>query len=457
MDGTTVNDLPRAPGLRRMLGPSLVLLGLGLGSGELILWPYLSTNFGLGIIWAAVLGILFQFFVNMEIERYSIIKGESIFVGYSRLSRFAPFWFIGSTFISWVWPGLIASSAKILSVLFNFERFDYLAIGLLLLIGVILSVGPSVYKTIENFQKIVIGLGVPLIILITVLVAKYADWQALLNGLAGHGNGYSFFPAGIPLLTFLGAFAFAGAGGNLNLTQSFYIKEKGYGMCKDKKGIGSVLTGNANEIELEGETFAQTPENIKRFQTWWKLVNIENFIVFFVTGALTIILLSLLAYSATRGFITNAEGIKFIANEAEQISLKLAPFFGALFLTICGVMLFGTQLTILDSTSRIISENVVIVKKKTNLTKTYYLILWSQITVSILIFLVGFNDPKTLIVTCGVINALAMFVHIGATHLLNKKSLPKSLQISSWRTAILAVIWSFFGAFAVYSIASALF
>jgi len=54
--------MPRAPKLKKILGPSFVLLGLGLGSGELILWPYLTAHWGLGILWGALLGISFQFF-----------------------------------------------------------------------------------------------------------------------------------------------------------------------------------------------------------------------------------------------------------------------------------------------------------------------------------------------------------------------------------------------------------
>src|SRR3989304_10620308 len=89
--------MPEAPSFRKLLGPSFILLGLGLGSGELILWPYLTSNFGMGIIWGAVLGLTLQFFINMEIERYSLVHGESIFVGFARKLKVAPFWFIIST------------------------------------------------------------------------------------------------------------------------------------------------------------------------------------------------------------------------------------------------------------------------------------------------------------------------------------------------------------------------
>lgn len=42
--------LPKAPAFRALLGPSFIILGLGLGSGEVVLWPYMANNYGLGIV-----------------------------------------------------------------------------------------------------------------------------------------------------------------------------------------------------------------------------------------------------------------------------------------------------------------------------------------------------------------------------------------------------------------------
>src|SRR3989338_5567417 len=89
-------ELPPALSLLKLLGPSFIILGLGLGSGEIILWPYLTSNYGMGIIWGALLGITFQFFMNMEIERYALAHGESVFVGLARELRWISFWFLRS-------------------------------------------------------------------------------------------------------------------------------------------------------------------------------------------------------------------------------------------------------------------------------------------------------------------------------------------------------------------------
>lgn len=60
-------ELPKPLPFSQLIGPSFIILGLGLGSGELILWPNLVSKYGLGIIWGAILGVTFQFFMNMEI------------------------------------------------------------------------------------------------------------------------------------------------------------------------------------------------------------------------------------------------------------------------------------------------------------------------------------------------------------------------------------------------------
>ena len=142
-------NLPKPLSLKKLIGPSFILVGLGLGSGELILWPFLASTYGLGIMWGALLGITFQFFINMEIERYALVTGESVFVGLARkLKRVAPSWFILSTILPWMWPGIVASSATILAHIFGLTYASWMPIALLLLIGLALTLGPIIYKTL---------------------------------------------------------------------------------------------------------------------------------------------------------------------------------------------------------------------------------------------------------------------------------------------------------------------
>jgi hypothetical protein len=450
-------DMPEPLPLRKLIGPSFILLGLGLGSGELILWPYLSANFGLGIIWASVLGITFQFFLNMEIARYTLITGESIFVGLARkFGRFSPFWFIFSTLLPWMWPGIIASSATLFAASFGIEYSKYLGAGLLLLIGLILSLGSVVYKTQEKLQKAIILIGIPFVIILTLFFAKPADWQHLALGLIGKGEGYWLLPVGIPLATLLGAFAYAGAGGNLNLAQSYYVKEKGYGMGKYAGRITSVITGKKEHLTLEGTTFETTPENLNRFSIWWKRINLEHLIVFWATGAVTMIILSLLAFTTVFGMPDIQTGISFVVKEGQAIATQTYPILGTAFLITAAVMLFGTQFSVFGSTSRIMSENLVIMSpnrfKIENLSKYFYFFLWLQIFAGIAIFFAGFTEPLTLVVTGAVLNAVTMFIYTGLVLSLNKTHLEKPLRPSIYRFIAVGFAFLFYGSFSLYTI-----
>ncbi|MGC3971284.1 MAG: Nramp family divalent metal transporter [Pirellulales bacterium] len=65
-----VRDLPEPVPLRRMIGPSIMLAGLALGSGEFVFWPYITYKIGFTFIWACLVGVITQYFLNMEITRW---------------------------------------------------------------------------------------------------------------------------------------------------------------------------------------------------------------------------------------------------------------------------------------------------------------------------------------------------------------------------------------------------
>lgn len=457
--------LPPPPHFFALLGPSFILLGLGMGSGELILWPHLAANWGLGIIWGAVLGITLQFFMNMEIERYALVTGESIFVGFARKFRFLPLWFIVSTLLPWMWPGIIGSSAFLVAHLTGLDT-KLLSIFMLVLVGVLLTLGPVLYKTEEVLQRTIIILGVPFIFVLTLILAKGSDWVSLAQGLIGNGDGYWFLPVGpdligvgISLASFLGAFAYAGAGGNLNLAQSFYVKEKGYGMGRYSGRITSILTGPpageaGKKVELEGTTFEANEENVSRFRKWWKMINIEHLAVFWFTGAFGMLLLSLLAYSTVFGL--SATGLNFLIAEAGVISLKTLPIIGTFFLGVAALMLFSTQVGVFDTTSRILTENLSLLSKKyfptTQIPRNFYLFLWLQILLGVIIFALDFAEPLTLVIIGAVLNAFAMFVHVGLTLWLNLTSLEKPLRPSLLRIGAMAVAFLFLGGFSLFTL-----
>jgi len=250
--------------------------------------------------------------------------------------------------------------------------------------------------------------------------------------------------------------AYAGAGGNLNLAQSFYVKEKGLGMGKYSGRITSLLTGKKeNKSILTGSKFKPTKSNVKVFNKWWRNINIEHFLVFWLTGSVTIILLALLAYNTTFGISSTAD-IGFVITEGAEIGKAIAPWVGTFFLIVAGSTLFGTQLTVYDATSRIISENVILASgqriKDKYAPKVYYSVLWVMIASGVLIFLAGFTQPLELLILAAVLNAFAMFVHSGLTLWLNKTSLSKPIRPNGFRTSVMVFAFLFYGGFSIYVI-----
>jgi len=507
MKKSELKPFPPPIPLKKIFGPSFIILALGLGSGEVILWPYLTANFGLGIAWGALLGITFQFFINMEIERYALIKGESVFVGIDKVFSWAAYWFIISTFIGFGLPGIIAAAAQIFAFILGVENFKWLAVAFLVLIGVILSVGKTVYGLMEKITKTVIFAGIPLIVVLAAMLTSGSDWLELGKGLLGRGRDYNFLPIGISLATFFAAFAYSGAGGNLNLTQSIYIKEKGYGMGQYSQKISGLFKNlkERQKIDLAGKTFELNDENIKNFQAWWKKINLEHLLIFWLLGLLGMAVLMILAFTTAFGLKNNVSGINFVINEGMVIGQELLPLIGTLFLLVVSVMLFQTQLGILDSTSRIMAENLALKKikgidrqassahffrsklsginpflaprlgnkkfltfcfsrstspiknlndpkKQINLSKIYFSFLWAQIAFGIVLFLFNIYEPQSLIILGALINAFAMFVHIGLVNWTNHRLLPKVFRPNWRRRLIIIIIFLFFGAFSALTL-----
>jgi hypothetical protein len=203
-----------------------------------------------------------------------------------------------------------------------------------------------------------------------------------------------------------------------------------------------------SSVSLEGQRFAPTAENINRYKSWWKSINLEHGLVFGLLGFVAMALLMILSYSTTYGAADNQEGIAFIKNQSQHIALVLSLPFGTLFLVLIGLLLSQTQLGILDSTSRIMAENAALKKienthrPKVHLSKIYFIFLWAQITFGVILFLLDFKEPKQLIVLGAVINAWAMIVHIALVYYLNHKELAPEFRPAIWRKIVLILIFN---------------
>src|SRR5918998_6467955 len=69
-----------------VVGPSLIALGISIGSGEWLLGPQAVGTYGfVGVGWVILVSAVLQTFYNVEISRYVMATGEAPVVGFGRV------------------------------------------------------------------------------------------------------------------------------------------------------------------------------------------------------------------------------------------------------------------------------------------------------------------------------------------------------------------------------------
>ena len=187
----------------------------------------------------------------------------------------------------------------------------------MLAIGVALSASPVVYQTIEKTEFVKVGLVLVFLVVALVAAVNADAWGELDQVVTKAGE----FPGELDFALLLGALAFAGAGGTNNLVVSNWIRDKGFGMGKYAPRIVSPISGE-EEAAPSGQGYVFKPDhrNMARWRDWWRKANIEQFVTFFLIGAITIIVFSLVARSTVFGGEFDEANFDFI--QAEGNALK---------------------------------------------------------------------------------------------------------------------------------------
>ena len=89
----------------KIAGPGAILVGLSIGAGEIIIWPRVAAEFGATMVWAAVLGVFLQLWINFEVGRWTVATGETVYTGYARVWHGFSLVFILLTLLGWLAPG----------------------------------------------------------------------------------------------------------------------------------------------------------------------------------------------------------------------------------------------------------------------------------------------------------------------------------------------------------------
>ncbi|GAA0522467.1 iron transporter [Saccharopolyspora subtropica] len=444
-----VADLPEPPSRQwRLIGPGIVAAGVGLASGEFILFPYITSQVGLTFVWAALLGLVTQYFLNMEIERYTLATGETAVTGFSRLWKHWGLVFAIMCYFANLWPAWATSSATLASYAFG-GSVPVISVVILVVVALILTLAPAVYTALERAQMLKVAAVLLLIVVAALFVIGADAWAGLPKVVTQPG-----FPAaelGFALL--MGALAFAGAGGGQNLVQSNWIRDKGFGMGRYVPKIVSPLTGEVEARGQAGFIFPATDENLARWRVWWRFASKEQLVTFVLITFLSIVFMSLLAYATVFGSSGLSNNVSFLRVEGERMMAQAGTWFGYFFWIVGAFSMFTAALGIVDYTSRLAAD----VLKTTYFpnaseSKIYAGLVWGLVLIGTIVVIAGLGQPLLLATIAACTGGAMMFLYSGLLIVINRRMLPEQIRVRGFR--LVALVWSIllFGIMAVLTV-----
>lgn len=427
--------MPVFAGVLAYIGPGILWAALAQGSGELIWWPYLTAKYGAAFLGLLIPAALLQYWVNLELCRFTVLTGETPMTGFTRIGRWFAWLCWGLVFVENIWFGAYASAGgTALAALTHFPDgwtprgqslfWGYLTIAIYLTALVFSRVA---YTLVERFSMIIVA--------ITMAGILFAVFQEPVLAVAG-----SFFGALVPhytpmsevtnwdpkdLNTLVTSIAFAGAGGFGQLFIAYWMRDKGVGMGAKVGRITSPVTGAAEAIPATGFAFADTPENKNNYKGWMRYVSLENFIGVFLNLVTTAIMCWLAwALLLPKGIVPSGWDIAVVQSAFFEVAW--GPIGRALFLIVAAAFLCDAWLQLTDGFSRIQADffyQNIPGAQKLHFRSWYYIFV--AIFTVLTVFTMALAQPGTLIIIRGVIAFLAMAIICPAIVYLNYVMIPR--------------------------------
>lgn len=424
-------DLPEPKHWSRAVGVGIVVMGLAMGTGELILWPHLVTLHGLGILWLALLGIVSQYFINQEVARYTLATGESFFTASARMTQwFVPFWFF-SAILLYVWPGWASAIGTTLTAIFGFGAHIMWSRLALALVLVLTFSGRVAYRVLERSLKITVPTFFVLLVIISFYNLDSTIVREAFRGVFAFGN----LPRDVDMKTLLGAVVFAGAGGMLNLCIGLWYRDKQDGMGEYAGRITNPITGRSEAVPATGYTFPDTLENARKWKGWMRYVFVDQGIVFLLMGFVTLFLLSVNAYAVLSPMGIVPDGLDVAVVQAHIFGEHWGPVGYHMFLVMAFLMLFSVMWTVIDALSRMVSDMLytnarvgpftkyLTMLHRFPIGKLYYTVITLVVFLGMLIL--PWKQPLVLLTISAVLGGLTMAIYVPMLFYINNFHLPK--------------------------------
>jgi len=459
LDPLTPADLPtKTVPNWKLTGPGAVLVGLSIGAGEIIIWPRIAAQHGGGMAWAAAVGIVLQLWVNIEIGRWTVSTGETIYTGFARLWRgFAPL-FILLTILGWLAPGWGRASGSALKALLvgpgGWGSDAFWTLITFVAVAVVLFGPKLVYKSVERtISALVLVITIGLII----VAFKVTDRQTLapLPELAAGLVNVGQVAPGMNVKDLFIAMVFAGAGGTANLFYCFYLRDKHIGMGARVPSLTNILRRREEKAPATGYTFDDTPDNRSRFAAWFGFVRQDQILYFWLLNTFTIMLFIFVALAVLRPAGIVPKPGTLIWDEANELGRHMGNFGTTLFLIVGLATLFSTQVTLVDGVARSIADIVHtnFAPARSRSVGWWYATVaaaWIVLGCVITFFMErrGVSDLGFLL-NASYMGGFAMAVYVPLTLVLNHRLLPRSARPGWLCTSMMVVASAVYVGFAI--------
>lgn len=457
-------NLPEPPRLTprntlKVIGPGAILLAVSVGAGEWLLGPTSVARYGATILWIASASILLQALLNTEMARYTLYTGEPIFAGFMRTAPGPTFWgwaYMLLHLLQIGWPGWALAAASAVTALFlgrvpgDQDQAVVLFLGYVAFFTAVLLVllGDQVEKALEYVHWSMIGWTLAFLLLIGVLLVPPSAWLTVEAGFLGPLFGSELLPSSPDWSLLVGLAAYAGAGGAINATFTYWVRDKGFGMSAAVGYVQAVIGAQRVNLSQAGVAFPPAEENLRRWKGWWAYLRIDQWWIW-TPGCLVGMGLPVLTTTTFMppGAILGGYGVG--AFHAQALAERFGPTLWVFTLLISFWILFATQLGNAEGFARVATDILWTAHNRIRRGGHVRAVYYSALLVFALCggFTITLADPLTLILIGANVAAGNLAVLSLHTLVVNRKLLPPELRPSRWRELGLVLGALFFSGF----------
>jgi len=466
LDPMPIRELPKAPPSIHLLGPTVFLVALGVGMGESYLWPRLVLVFGPEIRWLFLIGVTLQAVVLLEMSRYAMATGESIFFGAARVFKPLMWLFFVSAIAIYIWPGHLSAGAGAFEEITGIP-FEITATIVLIFVGVLFSSLKNIYDVVEKILGVLIGTLVIGTAIIAAMVGSWSDLADTITGMFAFGyfgdDNLALSAAWFPII--VGSIAFAGPSGMQQMWYTLQLRDSGAAMGSHiPKVKGLAHAGDTETMPSRGYMFdTSDPEEMENWKGWRKWVTFDAFLLFWGITMMVTISFTLIALAAAR---ENPDVGRLVQGDDRDAALVAmsdgfaaagSPVLGTVFFAFIALIGLNATLGLFDSFSRGQSDmTYYFVKgaKRFNISQLYAFYLWGVIIFGILIIFFGPADgPAAILDVLAFLSTFAMGAYCVTLLLVNNRMLPKAIRPSISRNLIIGFGAVFYLGMLFYSLA----